>query len=145
MQDVGQVLLFSGANAQQLAAMEQRANLLYDSPDRHPNTESSSIPHDAIPAEVARQLEGLKQRLREEQERAGRAEAELLRIQSQQAGGYEASVLQQVGAREVGIFSRFGDSGLGSHTVTTSGVALTPVPSSTPPPPPPPDTISLRA
>ena len=25
MQDVGQVLLFSGANAQQLAAMEQRA------------------------------------------------------------------------------------------------------------------------
>ena len=90
VQDVGQVLLFSGANAQQLAAMEQRANLLYDSPDRHPNTESSSIPHDAIPAEVARQLEGLKQRLREEQERAGRAEAELLRIQSQQAGGYAA-------------------------------------------------------
>ena len=121
MQDVGQVLLFSGANAQQLAAMEQRANLLYDSPDRHPNTESSSIPHDAIPAEVARQLEGLKQRLREEQERAGRAEAELLRIQSQQAGGYEASVLQQVGAREVG-FSRFGDSQRGSSTVTTSGL-----------------------
>ena len=124
MQDVGQVLLFSGANAQQLAAMEQRANLLYDSPDRHPNTESSSIPHDAIPAEVARQLEGLKQGLREEQERACSAEAELLRIQSQQAGGYEASALQQVGAREVG-FSRFGDSGLGSRTVTTSGFALT--------------------
>ena len=103
MQDVGQVLLFSGANAQQLAAMEQRAPLLYGSPDRHPNTESSSIPHDAIPAEVARQLEGLKQRLREEQERAGRAEAELLKIQSQQAGGYEASALQQVGAREVGL------------------------------------------
>ena len=33
-------------------------------------------------------------------------------------------------------FSGFGDSGLGSRTVTTSGVALTPVPSSTPPPPP---------
>ena len=103
MQDVGQVLLFSGANAQQLAAMEQRAPLLYGSPDRHLNTESSSIPHDAIPAEVARQLEGLKQHLREEQERAGRAEAELLRIQSQQAGGYEASAWQQVGAREVGF------------------------------------------
>ena len=133
VQDVGQVLLFSGANAQQLAAMEQRARLLYGSPDRHPNTESSSILHDAIPAEVARQLEGLKQGLREEQERACSAEAELLRIQSQQAGGYEASALQQVGAREVG-FSRF-DSGLGSRSVTTSGVALTPVPSSTPPPP----------
>ena len=77
MQDVGQVLfLFSGANAQQLAAMEQRAPLLYGSPDKHPNTESWSIPHDGIPAEVARQLEGLKQRLREEQERAGRAEAD---------------------------------------------------------------------
>ena len=62
--------------------------------------------------------------MREEQERAGRAEAELLRIQSQQAGGYEASVLQQVGAREVG-FSRFDDSELGSRTVTKSGVALT--------------------
>ena len=41
----------------------------------------------------------MKQRLREEQERAGRAEAELLRIHSQQAGGYEASAVQQVGAR----------------------------------------------
>ena len=43
-------------------------------------------------------------------------------------------MLQQVGAREVG-FSRFDDSELGSRTVTKSGVALTPVPSSTPPPP----------
>lgn len=135
LQDEGQVPLFTGANVQQLAAMEQRAPLLYGSPDRHPHTESSSIQHDAIQAEVARQLEGLKQRLREEQEKTGRAEAELWRIQSQQAGGYEAPALQQVGAKEVS-FSRFGDSGLGSRTVTTSGVALTPVPSSTPPPPP---------
>ena len=84
LQDEGQVPLFSGANAQQLAAMEQRAPLLYESPDRHLHTESSSIPHDAIQAEVARQLDGLKQQLRAEQERAGRAEAELLRIRSQQ-------------------------------------------------------------
>ena len=80
--DEGQVPLFNGANAQQLAAMEQRVPLLYWSPDRHPHTESSSIPHDAIQAEVARQLDGLKQQLRAEQERAGRAEAELLRIRS---------------------------------------------------------------
>ena len=33
------------------------------------------------------------------------------------------------------VFSRFGDSELGSRTVTTFGAALTPVPSSTPPPP----------
>ena len=39
-----------------------------------------------------------------------------------------------MGAREVG-FSRFDDSDLGPRTVTTSEVALTPVPSSTPPPP----------
>ena len=135
LQDEGQVPLFTGANAQQLAAMEQRAPLLYGSPDRHPHTESSSIPHDAIQAEVARQLDGLKQQLRAEQERAGRAEAEFLRVRSQQAGEVEATALQQVGTRGVG-FSGFGDSGLGSRTVTTSGVALTPVPSSNPPPPP---------
>ena len=110
LQDEGQVPLFTGADAQQLAAMEQRAPLLYGSPDRHPHTESSSIPHDAIQAEVARQLDGLKQQLRAEQERAGRAEAELLRIRSQQAGEVEATALQPVGTREVG-FSRFGDSG----------------------------------
>ena len=85
--------MFTGANAQQLAAMEQRAPLLYGSPDRHPHTESSSIPHDAIQAEVAR----LKQQLRAEQERAGRAEAEFLRVRSQQAGEVEATALQQVG------------------------------------------------
>ena len=72
MQDEGQVPLFSSANTQQLAAMEQRAPLLYG----HPNTESSSIPHDAIQAEVARQLDGLKQCLRAEEERDGRAEAD---------------------------------------------------------------------
>ena len=101
LQDEGQVPLFTGANAQQLAAMEQRAPLLYGSPDRHPHTESSSIPHDAIQAEVARQLDGLKQQLRAEQERAGRAEAEFLRVRSQQAGEVEATALQQVGTREV--------------------------------------------
>ena len=103
LQDEGQVPLFTGANAQQLAAMEQRAPLLYGSPDRHPHTESSSIPHDAIQAEVARQLDGLKQQLRAEQERAGRAEAEFLRVRSQQAGEVEATALQQVGTREVGL------------------------------------------
>ena len=57
--------LFSGANMQQMAAMERRAPLLYGSPPQAPgaNTESSSIPHDAIQAEVARQLAGLKQEL----------------------------------------------------------------------------------
>ena len=123
--DEGQVPLFNGANAQQLAAMEQRVPLLYWSPDRHPHTESSSIPHDAIQAEVARQLDGLKQQLRAEQERAGRAEAELLRIRSQQAGEVEATALQQVGTtcREVG-FNGFGDSGFGSHPVARLGLRL---------------------
>eukprot|EP00439_Symbiodinium_sp_Y106_P051344 s1333_g6.t2 len=105
--DEGQVPLFNGANAQQLAAMEQRVPLLYWSPDRHPHTESSSIPHDAIQAEVARQLDGLKQQLRAEQERAGRAEAELLRIRSQQAGEVEATALQQAqGASNLEGFRR---------------------------------------
>ena len=135
LQDEGQAPLFTGANAQQLAAMEQRAPLLYGSPDRHPHTESSSIPHDAIQAEVARQLDGLKQQLRAEQERAGRAEAELLRIRSQQAGEVEATALQQVGTREVG-FSGLGDSGFGSHPVASTGVGFAPSSSSPPPPPP---------
>ena len=135
LQDEGQVALFSGANAQQLAAMEQRAPLLYGSPDRHPHTESSSIPHDAIQAEVARQLDGLKQQLRAEQERVGRAEAELLRIRSQQAGEVEATALQQVGTREVG-FSGIGDSGFGSHPVASTGVGFALFSSSAPPPPP---------
>ena len=53
--------LFSGANTQQMAAMERRAPLLYGAPQLPgANTESSSIPHDAIQAEVARQLAGLK-------------------------------------------------------------------------------------
>ena len=121
---------------QQLAAMEQRAPLLYGSPDRHPNAESSSIPHDAIQAEVVRQLDGLKQQLRAEQERAGRAEAELLRIRSQQAGEGEATALQQVGTKEVG-FSGIGDSGFGSHPAASTGVGFAPSSSSRPPPPPP--------
>ena len=45
------------------------APFLYGSPGRHPHTDSSSIPHDAIQAEVARHLDGLKQQKRAEQER----------------------------------------------------------------------------
>ena len=110
--------------------------MLYGSPDRHPNAESSSIPHDAIQAEVVRQLDGLKQQLRAEQERAGRAEAELLRIRSQQAGEGEATALQQVGTKEVG-FSGIGDGGFGSHPAASTGVGFAPSSSSRPPPPPP--------
>ena len=61
---------------QQMAAMESRAPLLYGSPPQAPgaNTESSSIPHDAIQAEVARQLAGLKQELENQRARADHAE-----------------------------------------------------------------------
>ena len=74
--------LFSGANMQQMAAMECRAPLLYGSPPQAPgaNAESSSIPHDAIQVEVARHLAGLKQELENQRARAEHAEA-LLRAQ----------------------------------------------------------------
>ena len=74
--------LFSGANMQQMAAVECRAPLLYGSPPQAPgaNAESSSIPHDAIQVEVARQLAGLKQELENQRARAEHAEA-LLRAQ----------------------------------------------------------------
>ena len=74
--------LFSGANMQQMAAVECRALLLYGSPPQAPgaNAESSSIPHDAIQVEVARQLAGLKQELENQRARAEHAEA-LLRAQ----------------------------------------------------------------
>ena len=67
---------------QQMAAVECRAPLLYGSPPQAPgaNAESSSIPHDAIEVEVARQLAGLKQELENQRARAEHAEA-LLRAQ----------------------------------------------------------------
>ena len=68
--------LFSGANMQQMAAMERGAPLMYGAPQLPgANTESSSIPHDAIQAEVARQLAGLKQELENQRARAEHAEA----------------------------------------------------------------------
>ena len=47
--------LFSDADLQRMVAMEQRAPLLFGSPPQQPgpHTQSSSIPHDAIQAEVA--------------------------------------------------------------------------------------------
>ena len=74
--------LFSGANMQQMAAMECRAPLLYGSLPQAPgaNAESSSIPHDAIQVELARRLAGLKQELENQRAKAEHAEA-LLRAQ----------------------------------------------------------------
>ena len=69
--------LFSDADLQRMVAMEQRAPLLFGSPPQQPgpHTESSSIPHDAIQAEVARQLAGMRQELENQMRRASQAEA----------------------------------------------------------------------
>ena len=71
--------LFSDADLQRMVAMEQRAPLLFGSPPQQPgpHTESSSIPHDAIQPEVARQLAGMRQELDNQMRRASQAEAEL--------------------------------------------------------------------
>ena len=76
--------LFSDADLQRVVAMEQRASLLFGSPPQQPgpHTESSSIPHDAIQAEVPRQLAGMRQELENQMRRASQAEAELARLQS---------------------------------------------------------------
>ena len=64
---------------QQMAAMERRAPLLYGSPPQAvgATTESSPIPHDAIQAEVARQLAGLKQELENQRARADHAAGQI--------------------------------------------------------------------
>ena len=51
--------LFIEAQVQQMAAMEQHAPLLYSSGPQSQG-ESSSLPHDATQAEVARQLAGMR-------------------------------------------------------------------------------------
>ena len=112
--------LFSDADLQRMAAMEQRAPLLFGSPPQQPgpHTESSSIPHDAIQAEVARQLAGMRQELENQMRRASRqAEAELARLQSRviegaiappppPPGGSGLLGMESTGLR--------GDSGIGS-------------------------------
>ena len=98
--EVSSAPLFSGANMQQMAAMESRAPLLYGSPPqaRGANTESSSIPHDAIQAEVARQLAGLKQELENQRARAHHVE-----VRADQA---EALLRTQVGLGSVSGFGK---------------------------------------
>ena len=123
--------LFSGANLQQMAAVERRAPLLYGSPPQAPgaNTESSSIPHDAIQAEVARQLAGLKQELENQRARADHAEA-LLRAQ---VADQQRSVnTQQVG---LGSVSGFGMDYTGSMGDSAVGSGLPSVPQPIPPMP----------
>ena len=75
------VPLFSDADLQRMVAREQRAPLLLPQ-QPGPHAESSSIPHDAIQAEVARQVAGMRQELENQMRRASQAEAELARLQS---------------------------------------------------------------
>ena len=90
---------------QQMAAMECRAPLLYGLSPQAPgaNAESSSIPHDAIQVEVARQLAGLKQELENERARAELAEALL---KAQVADQARSANTQPVGLGSVRCFAR---------------------------------------
>ena len=105
-----------------MAAMERRAPLLYGSPPQAlgANTESSSIPHDAIQAEVARQLAGLieNQRARADhaEVRADQAESPL---RTQVADHARSANTQPVGLGSVSGFGMdytgsMGDSVVGS-------------------------------
>ena len=123
--------LFSGANMQQMAAVECRAPLLYGSPPQAPgaNAESSSIPHDAIQVEVARQLAGLKQELENQRARAEHAEA-LLRAQV--ADQARSANTQPVG---LGSVSGLGMDYTGSMGDSAVGSGLPSVPLPIPPVP----------
>ena len=136
--EVSSTPLFSGANLQQMAAMESRAPLLYGSPPQAhgANTESSSIPHDAIQAEVARQLAGLKQELENQRARADHAEvradqAEAL-LRTQVADHARSANAQPVG---LGSVSGFGMDYTGSMGDSTVGSGLPSVPQPIPPMP----------
>ena len=124
--EVSSAPLFSGANMQQMAAMERRAP-----PPQAlgAKTESSSIPHDAIQAEVARQLAGLKQELENQRARADHAEA-LLRAQV--ADQKRSANTHPLG---LGSVSGFGMDYTGSMGDSAVGSGLPSVPQPIPPMP----------
>ena len=123
--------LFSGANTQQMAAVECRAPLLYSSFPQAPraNAESSSIRRDASQVEVARQLAGLKQELENQRARAVHAEA-LLRAQV--ADQARSANTQPVG---LGSVSGLGMDYTGSMGDNAVGSGLPSVPLPVPPVP----------
>ena len=112
-----------------MAAVECRAPLLYSSFPQAPgaNAESSSIPHDAIQVEVARQLAGLKQELENQRARAEHAEA-LLRAQV--ADQARSANTQPVG---LGSVSGLGMDYTGSMGDNAVGSGLPSVPLPVPP------------
>ena len=93
------------------------------------NAESSSIPHDAIQVEVARQLAGLKQELENQRARAEHAEA-LLRAQV--ADQARSANTQPVG---LGSVSGLGMDCTGSMGDSAVGLGLPSVPLPVPPVP----------
>ena len=82
---------------QRMQALEQRAPLLYGSPPERPpsRTDSSSLPQEAIQAEVARQLVGFDQRAQ-----AQDPEIQRMRRQLEEAAQREQTLREQV-RREV--------------------------------------------
>ena len=91
--------LLSADMLQRMHALEQRAPLLYGSlPERPPSrTDSSSLPQEAIQAEVARQLAGFDQRAQ-----AQDLELQRMRRQLEEAAQREQALREQVRREVVG-------------------------------------------
>ena len=94
--------LLSADMLQRMHALEQRAPLLYASMPERPQsrTDSSSLPQEAIQAEVARQLAGIDQRAQ-----AQDLEIQRMRRQLEEAAQRERALREQVRREVAGISS----------------------------------------
>ena len=130
--------LFTEAQVQRMATMEQTAPLLYP---RGPQSQgdSSSLPHDAIQAEVARQLAGMRAMMEESRGMVERTQAEKLEASRQAqalgvGGGFSGSrVVEGIGSEAPAA-----PMAAASTSLPRAPSAPQPLSSSPYPPPPPP-------